>query len=168
MKFLAFILIILPFASIFGQKKNFSTKIEKAEKVEIKDGKVNIATANNVLIGTVIINYSIKTNILLKSFVRTFDTATNIYTTVIELTSSNNGKTFIDVNLIAEFDSPVDDANASGIVTANNLRHGLSPNNTTYELNGSLFSTTDGLIKLIVKSKNKVFVKLSGIDGVLP
>ena len=104
MKLLTTLLAIIFSFNAYSQNNIYNTKIEKAIKVEIKEGVAEIKNVENLTISTVIISDT-KPRYYFAGLFRQKDSL-GIYTTQINLKHSGNPEN-IYVNIALEFDEPV-------------------------------------------------------------
>lgn len=148
------ILFSLSFCISFSQKgkDTYNTKINKANTVIIKSGKVTI--------GQIIINQTLNTKLTLTSQSRTKDSSGQIRTEFI-FKNPENLPTF-NISLHFYFDSPCDTAFSitEGIVWG--MMTSYKNDRTEYKLTIDQLSS-NSLIKMTVLSHIPIFTKIEGI-----
>ena len=153
MKITLSFLLIMSSLLTNAQTKNI-TKIDKANTVNIYNGKVAIGQVN--------ITATLKPKLILQSVTQQKDTA-NTYKTVF-LFSNPEGLPFFNVNIGLSFDKPVMKAFPSYNGTATMTSEGYNTEYTAYQFKAT--QVTSESLSLVVVSKTPIFTKLYGIDGI--
>jgi len=147
-----------------GQKNNVIVK--QADNVIFKSGSngvINITKADTVLIGQVIINQGIKSKLKIKNYSQQKDSSGS-FTTIIKLLNQESATTF-DVNLIIKFDKPVASVYWSFTGAAMAEETGNTADKKQYLFKAGQLTCADGL-EIIIKSNEKVFTIIYGVDGI--
>jgi len=158
------------FASAQSKNSTFNTKIDNANKVEVKtnNGVINIAAAKNVIIGKVIINESFKSPVYLIGFNQILDSS-GFYVTVVTFANPGRIKTS-DINVTLKFSQPFESVDWKVLAESSSLMvTGYSNSLDKKECNfyaGEMIAK-DGKFSATIKSKKKPFVDIHGISGAL-
>lgn len=167
MKIILLLNILFVYTLVNGQdvKKTYNTKIDKAKTVNVNGGMTNINKVDSVFIGQLIINEAIRTKVYLTGSVQIRDSS-GVYETKYMFSPVNNTEEFI-LNVNLKFDKPFlpfrmpqalkSDAPFSKVSGGNNEE--LTQVNIFAKFTGGSFCS------FTVKSKEPLFVLISGVDG---
>jgi hypothetical protein len=162
-----FLLFSTIFISMFSfcQKKgdNYNTTINKADKVEINDGVINIKKADSVIIRITIIQK--KTFIYLDSIIEKYDASRKVYVTNYFLSNKQQSLS-IEFDLTFIFESPIVKCellpNGSGSANMSSMS-GTKGSKSYYYFTGKI-TCANGIVAS-VESKEKIKITIKGIDG---
>lgn len=157
-----FSLYLFSYSNVLSQTKKYNTKIETANKVEIKAGNAEIKNAQNITIGTIIIAANVKPRYYFNSFSRHQD-STGSYITVLEFIHDGQPENiYIDfrVDVNTPFTSVRTIYNGVGMSEFETV----SNDNKWYSYK-SFVQTIEKKIWVQIISKQPVFVKLTGVDA---
>ena len=156
-----YIFFFLALANVNGQKQEtiYNTKINKADKVEIKNGEITINRADTVIIKVTITDS--KYRVYVDAFNQSKDSLG--YLTYIHFINPNLLN--YEVDLIFKFDKSIIDGILefeSGAAQINNM---IFSDKKMWSAAGKI-TTPNGFYALI-KSKEKIQVSITGVYGVL-
>lgn len=162
MRVLSFLLFITLYPPLYGQKvnKNYNTNIEKAQKVDIKDGVITIKKADTVII-KIYTSLNTKTKLYLVSNKEVKD-STGQYITSIIIKNPDLSE-YNDVNISLKFNKPVESIDW-GIRMAFKMSIKESFDKKEWGLTMQKCFCENG-ISITIKSKERVLVSIYGIDG---
>ena len=160
MKFILFALSLFWSISTFSQ--TYNTNIDKAQKVEIKNGVINIKKADTVFI-KIYPAEKLKTKLILSFYEEIIDTLGGY--TINLLINNPNESEYHDVDIKLKFDKPIE-----SIQWFTGLQYGTKDESVGDKLAPRLRfrkCECDEGIKVVIKSKVKVVCSVYGVSDKL-